>query len=185
MYHIRNDARTQKSIDKIKNTVITLIETEDFFNMSVTKLCKKANISRSTFYRCFDNSSDVIDYLVDNAFSNFTIECEDGIPKDVIKDIVYFCLDNEELFSMLVSYKRAKNIINHFYKWYDNNKDIFRKPQSDKDVLPYYFSSLIFSVLGTLQLWKNTNRKETRDELVETIYSCSKALSQIKDKNKA
>ena len=55
MYHISNDIRTQKSADLIANALNEYILKKDFTEITVTDLQKASSVSRSTFYRLFDN----------------------------------------------------------------------------------------------------------------------------------
>ena len=62
MYHIMDDKRSQLSAQLILTGFKSLLLTEDFELITVTAICREAGVSRSTFYRLFDNTQDVLDY---------------------------------------------------------------------------------------------------------------------------
>ena len=53
----------------------------DYDDISISRLCRDAGLSRKTFYRLFDNKSDVIFALVDHAF----LDSESFVPSPDVK----------------------------------------------------------------------------------------------------
>lgn len=60
-----------KSQDMISDALIILLEDKSFSEISITKLCTKALVSRQTFYSLFDNKEDVVHYKFHNLLINF------------------------------------------------------------------------------------------------------------------
>ena len=60
MYHIPNDARAQRSAERIYESLMTFQNAGTFSDISVTQIAACAGVGRSTFYRLFDNSYDVL-----------------------------------------------------------------------------------------------------------------------------
>ena len=60
MYHIPNDARAQRSAERIYTSLMTFQNAGAFSDISVTQIAASAGVGRSTFYRLFDNSYDVL-----------------------------------------------------------------------------------------------------------------------------
>lgn len=58
--------------------LIKLLEEKSFSAISVSELCKTANISRMTFYRYFDTKEDVIDKYLDMRFREYHAEVTKG-----------------------------------------------------------------------------------------------------------
>lgn len=65
MYHISDDIRTQKSAAKIVSGLITCAKNKPLAAITVSTLLREAKVSRSTFYRLFDNVIDVLEYECD------------------------------------------------------------------------------------------------------------------------
>ena len=70
MYHIPNDARAQRSAERIYESLMTFQNTETLSDISVTRIAACAGVGRSTFYRLFDNSYDVLYWKSDEIMKN-------------------------------------------------------------------------------------------------------------------
>lgn len=61
------DRRTIYTINIIKDSFLELIKHEPYNQLNVAKLCREAEITRSTFYLHFDNLTDVLNSVLDDA----------------------------------------------------------------------------------------------------------------------
>lgn len=65
MYHISEDIRVQQSAQRICEAVVNCAKQKPFAEITVSDLHREYLISRTTFYRLFDNIVDVLEYMVD------------------------------------------------------------------------------------------------------------------------
>lgn len=63
----KTDRRTLYTINVIKDAFLELIEQEPYAKITVSQLCRKAEITRSTFYLHFDSITDVLNEILDDA----------------------------------------------------------------------------------------------------------------------
>lgn len=61
------DRRTIYTQNVIKDSLLELLETCSFENLTVTAVCKQAEITRATFYLHYDNLTDVLNETLDDA----------------------------------------------------------------------------------------------------------------------
>lgn len=64
-----NDRRTRYTRRVIKEAMLALMAKKPFPKITVTELCKEADINRGTFYIHFYDTEDVLDDLLQDAFS--------------------------------------------------------------------------------------------------------------------
>ena len=58
------DTVTKKAARDFRNALLKLMQQKDFSEITISELCKTAELSRSTFYRYYTNTNDVInDYF--------------------------------------------------------------------------------------------------------------------------
>lgn len=63
----KTDRRTIYTINTIKEAMLEVLEKEQFDKITVSNLCKQAEITRSTFYLHFSNTTAVLDELLKDA----------------------------------------------------------------------------------------------------------------------
>ena len=63
MYHIKNDVRSQKSAKFISEGLQKCLAYKTFSEITITDVLRASYVGRATFYRLFDNLSDVLAYL--------------------------------------------------------------------------------------------------------------------------
>ena len=67
-----NNQRRRDTIEKIEKAFISLIHENDLNQISISQLCKKAGINRTTFYSCYDGLYDVADSIRNKLESNMS-----------------------------------------------------------------------------------------------------------------
>lgn len=70
MYHIKDDKRCKASVSLIYQALILLLEEKPFSEITITDIQNKSTVGRSTFYRNFDQISDVLAQKCDAEFEN-------------------------------------------------------------------------------------------------------------------
>ena len=64
----RDDRRARFTREALKDALLALLGEKGFNDISVAELCRRADVTRATFYRHFGGIMDVVDLLVDDAF---------------------------------------------------------------------------------------------------------------------
>lgn len=76
----KSDRRTRYTINVIKDSFIDLIKRTQYSKITVTSLCKAADISRSTFYLHFESINDVLNSVLDDAIAASSLTyLDDGV----------------------------------------------------------------------------------------------------------
>lgn len=68
LYHIARDQRELKSAAKLSSAAERLLLSREPQKLSVSLLSSEAGVSRTTFYRLFDEPDDVLQYTADETF---------------------------------------------------------------------------------------------------------------------
>lgn len=103
------DRRNEKTKNSLCTALISLTETTPYDVISVTALCKKANVSRSTFYLNYDNIYSLreeiqADFIAGLSFDtmDYTFEKKDS------ERAMQYIIDNEDVFQFLCKYGTIK-----------------------------------------------------------------------------
>ena len=64
----QDDRRARFTREALKDALLGLLGEKGFNDITVAELCRRADVTRATFYRHFGGIMDVVDMLVDDAF---------------------------------------------------------------------------------------------------------------------
>lgn len=103
MYRIGNDKRKTQSANLICKGLDKLMLTLDYNDITVTNIVNTSGVGRATFYRLFDDKSDVVLYKMESVFTELI--CREGPYSNsnmIVISIFEICLDQKELFLSLI-----------------------------------------------------------------------------------
>lgn len=180
MYHIKDDKRAIKSSKLIYDGLITCMKEKKFDKITITDIQKASSVGRATFYRHFDNLSDVLLWKCDISFHDLFVEIieEDATSTvDHSTEKYYFMsylfdywTTHIAILEQLLNINRMDIIFQCHYK----NSIIITEYFRGKFDLPdtnyeYYMGLRIGAFIGVLITWITNGKKENSRELVKII----------------
>lgn len=106
MYRIGNDKRKTKSATLICKGLEELIRTHEYNDISITSIVNASGVGRATFYRLFDDKSDVILYHMESVFTELIWRVGPYSDSNVVlKALFEVWLDHKELLLALIKAK--------------------------------------------------------------------------------
>ena len=61
---MKEDQRSRLSKKILKDAFLELVKQKSFYDINVKELCDRAGINRSTFYRHYDNTADILEEIL-------------------------------------------------------------------------------------------------------------------------
>ena len=113
--------------ETIIKTFINLINSMNYEDITVKLICKKCYISRTTFYKYFKNTEDVL------------LEIENKVLDDM--DDIYKEYNYQDILT--IDHNVPAPNFYEMYKYIYNHKEIFKFIYSDKCPKPYYNKTMI------------------------------------------
>ncbi len=173
-------ARSDRSKAALKSAFLALLRIKEPKEITVTELCQKAGLNRSTFYAHYDNTDKLIREILRESveeISRGTISQWDlplqngGVDRSVISDyldrflsnktLLRFCTcENSEIYRTLIIQAQVDATLGfpadpaRYYAAYCNNAGI----------------------LNLLLEWNNSGRLISRETLIEIIHDFSKSM---------
>lgn len=114
------DARIIRTRRDLSNALIQLLETTDYDEIKVIDICKKAMISKVTFYNNFKNKSELLNHILLQFEEKIKNDIEKVAPafqnqKDMILGIVRIAyknvLKNKVIFGKILSNHQTSSVI--------------------------------------------------------------------------
>lgn len=166
MYKISNNPTSIQSKEDISNAFIELLNNRSYEDISISLICKKALITRQTYYRNFKNKSDILRYILDNIGNNFIFNYKifNNNVSEIINNYFEYLLNYKNILKIIqkneLEYILKDNIKNMLscidsshYKIYDNIDNEF------------IFDFIISTLVSVLTLWVKHDFKENPKEV--------------------
>ena len=179
---------TAKKMDK---ALISLLEEKTFEYITVSEICKKANVNRSTFYLHYENTMDLLNetarFLLDDFATYFNDE-----PKNIAKKIaecpreelnfisneylhpyLLYIKENKSTFSTVLLHSVSFRFNEIFQMLYDNVfnpvLERFNYPNADRKYAMMFYLNGITAVVTE---WLKDGCEKTIGEVSQIIYGC-------------
>ena len=173
MYHISNDKRAKKSADLIYQGLLTCLKHKNFDQITVTDLQKASGVARTTFYRAFDNISDVLYWKCDLCFQevlgSFTEE-QFANEMELVCQYFSYWMDHKDILELLMKINRYDII----YACHMNAASAVQKKFGTNSNTPRAHSNYFLAIrtgftISILTAWLQGGSKESLDEIIDIV----------------
>ncbi|MGN1419060.1 MAG: TetR/AcrR family transcriptional regulator [Acutalibacteraceae bacterium] len=165
--NVKNNMRRKKSKEKIESVFYELIQTHELNQITVSDICKKAQLNRTTFYANYKDIYDLADSvrlsLEKNMNDLYGEEIEKGINSNDYLRLFRNIAQNQMLYKT------------YFKLGYDNEYKIVRY---DKSLAKKYFNNRFIEyhceffrngLTAIIKIWLAGGCKETPEEMFEIV----------------
>lgn len=167
------DRRTKYTKSVIRQALFELLQEKPINKITVTDICKLADINRSTFYSYYEDVYALLTQIQNELFENvvFTLTTDNWFG-----DLLKLVDENKDLCQVLIGPHGDSSFIRQlFYLGYDSSMRIWQKmyPQATTTTLDYSYAYLANGVIGILENWICSGYKQTIEEVGELIMGIS------------
>ena len=201
-YLNRSESKYFNTATLMDEALIFLLEKKDLEHITVTEICEKAGVNRSTFYLHYETMGDLLDecmdYLNIKFVESFGIETEnfvssiDGAPLDelvlvqsrFLRPYLDFIKENKTIFVAayknpggMQSYQRIESLSKHVLFPIMTR---FSIPENEQ---LYWAAFFINGCSAVIIKWIEGGLKEPAQEIEEIIMRCIRPVDQSYDNN--
>lgn len=119
MYDTIKNQKETLTKQKIKSALLHLLKTKDITNVSVTLLCKEAQINRSTFYDYYYDMVDLAETIKVELENHFDLVYQEQLHhknlEHVFLDLFYHIKEHQELYQIYFHLHRDLDLDFAFY----------------------------------------------------------------------
>lgn len=189
MYHIQKDIRAQKSAKLIGEGMLKCLELKRFEEITVSDLQRASTVGRSTFYRLFDNTADVLAYLCDGIFEQAGREyaqLSQLTADETALRFIRIWMENKVLLKAIVGSGRTEFLQQAHMKYLAPNDTFFPGTERlDSIQVDYLMTTLTSCITAFLTVWIKNGGTETAEQLQGHIKVCFHMLGQMFEDKKA
>lgn len=167
------DRRTKYTKTVIRQALFELLNEKPINKITVTDICKLADINRSTFYSYYEDVYALLTQIQNEMFENivFTLNTEDWF-----NQILKLVDANRDLCQVLIGPHGDSSFIRQlFYLGYDNSMRVWHEmyPKATESELDYSYAYLASGMIGILENWIGSGYKQSIDEVGRLIMGIS------------
>lgn len=179
MAGVKGNRRILYTKKVIKESLLDLLQDKKIHQITVTDICKTANINRGTFYTHYKDAYDLLKSMEDELF-NQILEYIEETPVEDYKDILLLkalelIKENKKLCKILFCKHIETNIMDRII-YIANKAEIDKLISSSKvdDVfLDYFIKYNVGGVFAVVQSWIENDLNESPQEIVNLINNIS------------
>ena len=169
MMNTPNNKRRKETRDKISKAFVTLLQTKEINEISVTDICKLAKINRSTFYVNYLDIYDLADKIgqeLEQEVSFLYQEEKDtqNNSNDFLK-LFKHIKDNQIFYNTYFKLKMDQNFIIREYD-YNLSKELYNDKYID-----YHMEFFKAGLNAIIKKWLNSGCKESPEEIENILKS--------------
>lgn len=173
------DRRIKYTKKIIKDTLIDLLNKKDIKKITVSEICKIADINRATFYRYYLDIYDLLDKIEEEFVTELKLvsrQSNNDTISGFTKDLLNVFLSNKDLVKVLFNTNNNIYFLNDVLEVaYEKCKDKWQKDLptiSEQDI--EYASLFIFNgALGVVNYWVKNDFDKDVDEVSTIIERLS------------
>lgn len=156
----------------IGESVISLMQTKNFEDITISDIVRRAGVSRMTFYHYFHTKSEVLNDYIHELIGQYVEECsrtlgiEGFCDRAHIRHAFLFFDKHSEAFITLAN-ANFHGLMIHAINEYLLKLIAPIYPRSVYEL--YYFGG---ALLNVFLIWEMTGKKESADEMVDIIMHC-------------
>lgn len=172
---------------KIQAAFSSLLNEIDFEDISISRLCKKANINRSTFYEHYSNIAELTEEIGEEAIARFKEENKEYYAK-ILNNLNNRILAQDDVLIPYLDFIKQNQTL---FKVYNNNKSLFGNKEHedilkntifkpglrlygiyDSDTCEYIFAYFINGLNAIINKWVSNGCIESSDKICKIIQLC-------------
>ena len=171
--NIKNNKRYKVSSDKIETAFLSLLYNRKYEEITISEICEKSGINRSTFYAHYDDINDLIIKLESKFANSMAVIFNDGLRQsnDAFLEMFTFVKQNKFFYKAFLnipyitlaeSNMKAKILTN----MKDKNITL-----NSTDIDIFYRASFFGAGIKEIcRLWLERDCKESPEHMAELIY---------------
>ena len=185
---------------RFDKALISLLENKQFEYITVSEICKKAEVNRSTFYLHYENTADLLEetikFLLDgfcehfdvdtkkitDRFNNCSLEDLCFITDEYLYPYLNYVKDNARIFSTALEHAECFGFDAIFERMFVNVYnpilEKFRYPEADRKYIIMYYLNGINAILN---VWIKEKCEKSVDDISRIIRSCIFGVERVRD----
>lgn len=194
----KSESKYFNTAKKMDEALISLLEEKAFEYITISELCKRARVNRSTFYLHYENMVDLLNetarFLLDGFKEYFGDKQKDiagRIKENTLEELIFisdeylrpyltYIKENKSVFSTILTHSVSFGFNEIFKRLYENIfnpiLERYNYPIADRQYAMMFYLNGITAIVKE---WLKDGCEKTIEEVSQIIYGC---IFGVKDK---
>ena len=191
MKKMKTDRRVRRTQNALKTNLLLLMKEQPIQKISVSRLCEKSDINRSTFYTYYSSPMDLLHSIEDEILQRLeeTIlqyQQENSVPR-FMESIVHYISSHQELNRLIFSDNGDPGFLNRLTlmlqeKTIKNWKARF--PSCSKESLITLHTFISRGCIGVIESWIRNGFQTSEEEISHILELLSRSAASAVLKNR-
>jgi AcrR family transcriptional regulator len=177
MVGIKGNRRTLYSKKVMIDAFLMLLQEKPLNKITVTDICKEADINRGTFYSYYNDPFDLMrsieEEMIEKMMSTITISGDESL-QNMLNEIFNLILENKEFCKILFNEKNSSYVLSTLLNSaYEKKIEDIKKqfPMANETQLEYYFTYVTGGTIEIIRKWINDDMKIPAGEVIRILES--------------
>lgn len=170
--------RIEQTKKRISLALYALLMRKPYDEISVSDICRKADVSRVSFYHYYDKKDDILIQFSDERFAEFFYDftkLESLTFEDLIIEIFRFLKKNSRNLAILRYANRENILLEQFYSY---GRYIFSNNQTSKILKgkdnPFLIPFLVGGLFQVIMRWLDEGMVTPPEEIAKSVFEIVK-----------
>lgn len=161
---------------ELEESLLSLLRIRDYAQITVTDICRQANIPRRTFYHYFNSKDEILDSVIEklmlscNLNTMFDFESGVAAAKDSYLRFFLFWTEHRDFLELLLKHGLEGRLILFTSQWlHDGNVFLPFPRHMNPDLMGLGRSVASSGFFALLFHWCRTGFRETPEEMAEYV----------------
>lgn len=168
------DRRSQKTKNEIQKTTLELLKKKNLTDLSVSEICNRANIGRSTFYLHFSDLNDLINQIEEKKMSEIfqiCLEFRQSHATEICIEVAKYVKKNKSILKTLLT-KTNQHFQNKIRLQCKTIFQTYYHLPETPSFSKYYFAFITQGAISVFSEWILDDCCIEEDELVRNFMKC-------------
>lgn len=165
----KNNKRKRESMQRIEQVLIEFLQTKELNQISVSDICKKAGLNRSTFYANYADLYELADTIREKLEAQVSELYEDEVEKG-FNSHNYLALFRDIKQNQIFYRTYFKLGYDEKYKILKYDYDLAKKYFGDSNIM-YHMEFFKSGLTKVIKIWLQNGCRESPEEMYEIIRS--------------
>ena len=167
--NIQNNKRKRESFTKMETVFMNLLQTKNISEISVSDICKRAGLNRTTFYANYSDIYGLADSIRDKLESSLS---------DLYQEEIKTGINSNNYLKLFQHIKANQSLYKTYFKLgYDGNYKIvaydeeLAKQHFQNRFINYHLEFFKSGLTSIIKIWLKNGCQETPEEMFEIVKS--------------